>query len=154
MTSLTITGPLLGQGAACAPILRGLPHWFGIEEATRQYIRDINSMPTLLAWTDGRLAGFLTINQHTPFAAEIHVMGILPDLHRQGIGRALVAHTEALLRHKGLEFLQVKTLSPAHPDRHYARTRRFYAAMGFRPLQEFRTLWGKENPCLQMVKRL
>ena len=27
-------------------------------------------------------------------------------------------------------------------------------SMGFRPLQEFPELWGKENPCLQMVKGL
>jgi hypothetical protein len=58
------------------------------------------------------------------------------------------------LRGQGVEYLQVKTLSDAHPDAGYARTRAFYQAMGFRPLQELPELWGEENPCLQMVKGL
>ena len=31
--------------------------------------------------------------------------------------------------------------------------RAFYLACGFRPLEEFPTLWGPENPALQLVKR-
>jgi hypothetical protein len=40
------------QGPAwrCAPILWALPAWFGIESATQQYIRDIEQLPTLVAW--------------------------------------------------------------------------------------------------------
>ena len=49
--------------------------------------------------------------------------------------------------------MQVKTLGPSKPDRRYAGTRRFYEALGFRPLEET-ALWGPENPCLIMVKRL
>ncbi len=47
---------------------------------------------------------------------------------------------------RNVEFLQVKTLSAKHPDAGYGRTRQFYLAMGFRPLQEFPTLWGEANP--------
>ena len=50
--------------------------------------------------------------------------------------------------------LQVKTLSESHPDAGYAKTRAFYRAMGFHPLEEFKTLWGEANPCLLMVKKL
>lgn len=53
-----------------------------------------------------------------------------------------------------VEFLHLKTLSDSDPDRHYAKTRAFYLAVGFRPLEELTALWGKDNPCLLMVKRL
>jgi len=54
----------------------------------------------------------------------------------------------------GKEFLTVKTLADTHPDEGYAGTRRFYLAMGFKPLEVFPTLWDEANPCLLMVKRL
>lgn len=149
---ISVSGPFLGQASVCAPILRSLPEWFGIEEATVQYIEDTNKLPTWLARAGGEAVGFLAIRQHSEVAAEIHVMGVQPGMHRQGVGRALVRAAEADLRGKGVEYLQVKTLSPAHPDKNYAKTRRFYLAMGFKPLEEFADLWGEANPCLQMVK--
>ena len=78
-------------------------------------------------------------------------MGILPGLHRQGIGRALLDRAEAWLRGEIVEYLQVKTLGPSRPNENYDRTRTFYLAMGFRPLEELKTLW-EGNPCLVMVK--
>lgn len=151
---IEIQGPLLGQSELCEPILRALPDWFGIEEATRQYVADTAVLPTFLAISNNQTIGFLTLKQHTPYAAEVHVMGILSAWHRQGVGRALLAASEAHLREIGVEFLQVKTLSAKHPDDGYGRTRQFYLAMGFRPLEEFPTLWGEANPCLQLIKKL
>ena len=40
-----IKGPLFGQSELCEPILRALPDWFGIEEATRQYVVDMAILP-------------------------------------------------------------------------------------------------------------
>lgn len=154
MDMLQIRDPQTGLSAVCEPILRSLPDWFGIEEATAQYIRDIETMPTILACVDGSPVGFLTVRKHNPLAAEIHVMGILPEYHRHGIGRRMLERAEAVLRAEGVRFLQVKTLSASHPDPSYARTRLFYQAMGFCPLEEFPTLWDAGNPCLQMVKWL
>jgi GNAT superfamily N-acetyltransferase len=144
----------LGQSAACAPILRALPAWFGIEAATQQYIHDTDILPTFLAMVEDKAVGFITIQQQTEYAAEVHVMGVRPEMHRQGVGRALMKTAETYLRELGIEYLQVKTLSASHPDPGYARTRAFYLAMEFRPLEEFPHLWGEENPCLQMVKAL
>ena len=81
-------------------------------------------------------------------------MAVVPEWHRRGIGRRMLEHAEALLVADGVEYLQVKTLSPAHPDPGYALTRAFYLAQGFRPLEEFPTLWDPANPALQMVKAL
>ncbi len=151
---IVVKGPFLEQSSACEPILRALPQWFGIEEATAHYVRQTDRLPTLRATLDGEVAGFLTFNRHGAHAAEIDVMAVRPEWHRRGVGRALLAEAEAYLRQRGVEYLQIKTLSPAHPDENYARTRQFYRAMGFRPLEEFPELWGPANPCLQMVKCL
>jgi GNAT superfamily N-acetyltransferase len=144
---------MLGQSHSCEPILRALPEWFGIEEATREYVADTAALPTLLA-VENQPIGFLTLKQHTPYAAEIHVMAVLPAWHRQGVGRKMLDASEAYLRTKNVEFFQVKTLSSRDPDVGYRHTRQFYLAMGFRPLEEFPTLWGEDNPCLQLIKHL
>jgi ribosomal protein S18 acetylase RimI-like enzyme len=64
----------------------------------------------------------------------------------------MLRHLEGRLAAGGVEFLQVKTLSGAHPDPGYAATRAFYLAYGFRPLEEFPTLWDPSNPALQLIK--
>lgn len=148
-----VEGPRLNNAAVCEPILRALPQWFGIESATQEYIRSTDTLPTLIASVDGQAAGFLSIKQHNPYSAEIYVMAVLPQYHRQGIGRALVDAAERHLHDQNVEYFQVKTLGTAHPDPGYAKTRQFYLAVGFRPLEELEDLWGP-NPCLLMVKRL
>ena len=149
-----IQGPSLGKAVDCEVILRSLPEWFGIEEAVNQLARDIETHPTFIAVMDALVVGFLTLKHHSEYATEILVMGVKRDLHRNGIGRALVESAETYLRTQNIEYLQVKTLSSSHPDEDYARTRQFYTAMGFRPLEELSTLWGEENPCLLMIKGL
>ena len=101
-----------------------------------------------------RVVGFLTIHKHNAFSAEIHVIAVLPEHHRQGLGKAMLAAAEEWLKKDGIEFLQVKTLGTSRPDKNYETTRQFYEASGFRPLEEFETLWGEGLPCLQMVKKL
>lgn len=154
--SVIIHGPRLGTSAVCTPILRALPDWFGIEAAIIHYSIEIECLPTWLAREPGveQVVGFLSIKQHTAYAAEIYVMGIHANAHRRGIGRHLVAEAETWLRRAGVEYLQVKTLSDSHPDPFYARTRAFYLALGFRPVEEFNQLWGEQNPCLLYIKRL
>ena len=151
---IIVKGPFLGRALVCEPILRALPQWFGIREATDQYIQDIEQLPTLLAQEGDDVVGFLTLVEHSAYSAEIHVMAVRPEMHRRGIGKALVRAAERTLRLRGIEYLQVKTLSARNPDENYAKTRRFYRTMGFRTLEEFPNLWGSENPCLQMIKGL
>ncbi|MBE9011931.1 GNAT family N-acetyltransferase [Pseudanabaenaceae cyanobacterium LEGE 13415] len=148
-----ISEPKFAQAHLCEPILRLLPEWFGIEAAIVHYVYEIDQLPTLLAYNQAQVAGFLSIKQHSEFAAEIYVMAVHPKFHRQGIGHQLVEVAEEKLRKQGIEYLQVKTLSASHPDQYYARTRAFYRSVGFRPLEEFPELW-KGIPCLQMVKCL
>lgn len=135
-------------------LLRSLPEWFGIESAIKSYVEDAHTMPTYLAWSsDGTPVGAVLVARHFPTAAEIHLMAVAPDSHRRGIGRALVEALEQDLIADGVTLLEVKTLGPSRPDGHYERTRTFYAAMGFQPLEEILDLWPG-NPCLIMVKPL
>jgi GNAT superfamily N-acetyltransferase len=138
-------------------LLRALPGWFGIESAVAGYVAAARTMPAYLARPagDGRQqpVGVLLAARHFPAAAEIYLMAVDPGWHRRGIGRALVAALEAGLIADGVEFLQVKTLGPTRPDAGYQRTRQFYAALGFRPLEEIHGLWPG-NPCLVMIKAL
>ena len=133
----------------CERVLRDLPEWFGIEEATAAYIRDVAELPTFAVDGDA----LLSLKLHTSHAAELYLMGVRRECHGQGLGTALVEAAEAYLRERGIEYLQVKTLGPSHPDEGYERTRRFYEACGFVPLEEIYGLW-EHNPCLVMVKRL
>ena len=143
-----------GRGALCEELLRALPDWFGIEEAVRRYAEEVERMECLAAYEDGEAAGFLALKRHGQYASEIHVMAVRPGLHRRGIGRLLVEAAESSLRRRGTEFLTVKTLSPARESPEYARTRAFYEALGFRPVEEFPDLWGPANPAVLYVKRL
>jgi ribosomal protein S18 acetylase RimI-like enzyme len=149
-----IEGPLLNQSFLCVPLLRMLPDWFGIEEAIQKYEQEIEHLPTFLAKANGGMLGFLSLKQHTPYSAEILVMAVHPDTQRGGIGRELVQAAEGYALNLGVEYMQVKTLGPSNPDQGYAKTRAFYEALGYRPLEELKQIWDEANPCLILVKRL
>ncbi len=138
----------------CRMILKGLPEWFGIAEAFDSYINDVRSMATWVACVEERECGFISINRPNEFTAEIHVMGVLKEFHRHGVGQMLVKFAEQELIAQNFRFLQVKTLSPSRENIEYEMTRRFYFRMGFVPVEEFKNIWGEENPCLQMIKAL
>jgi GNAT superfamily N-acetyltransferase len=148
MTVVEVADPA-ERSRLCERVLRALPEWFGIEEATAAYIRDVADLPTFGIGDDA----LLSLKLHTPRAAELYVMGVRPELHGRGLGTALLLAAEQYLRGQGVEYLHVKTLGPSDPDPGYARTRQFYEARGFVPLEELHDLW-EQNPCLLLVKRL
>jgi GNAT superfamily N-acetyltransferase len=141
-----------GAGARCAEILATLPTWFGVPESVAEYVAAAEAEPTVVAARGDQACGILTLRLHSPDAAEIVVMGVKPELHRTGIGRALLRAAESWLAGRDIGFLQVKTLSPRHADPGYAATRAFYFGCGFRALEEMPQLWGPDQPALQMIK--
>ena len=149
-----IEGPIYETSYACEPILRSLPEWFGIEEAIVHYCEVIDELPTFLARNENGVIGFLSIMQHYQQSAEVYVMGVRPEIHRQGVGKVLLEQAEEWLRSEGVAYLQVKTLGESHTDLNYGMTRSFYQEMGFVPLEEFKQIWDQHNPCLVMVKYL
>ena len=119
-----------------------------------EYADSARHLPGFVARSaGGEPIGILLHRRHFAEAAEIHLLAVDPDRHRQGIGAALVDAAESELRGDGCQVLQVKTLGPSHPDSRYALTRAFYQAVGFIPLEETHDLWP-ENPCLLMIKAL
>lgn len=142
------------RAAICSAVLRGLPEWFGIEESTAGYVESSRTMPLWAAYDGDTAVGFVALKEHNAYAAEVYVMGIDEARHRQGIGRQLIDACEAHCRAHGIEYLTVKTLAETAESEEYARTRRFYMAMGFRPLEVFPLLWDPSNPCLFMAKYL
>lgn len=173
----SVHGPLRGYEAAAEGILRALPSWFGIESSIVEYATAVEELPTFVALTGGKgdvdasdaaaeaaaddaggaardVIGFLTVKPTSADALELHVMGVLAEWHRRGVGRALVERAAAYARAEDFALLHVKTLAASDPDPGYAATRAFYLALGFRPLEVLPAVWGPENPCLLLVKPL
>ena len=145
--------PLRRENAdRCEAIVRALPAWFGIEEGIAEARGYLETQEGFVAEVDGRVAGFLTFASAFPESVEITWMAVSPEHHRRGIGRALTEAVVAEARARGASLLLVKTLAAAHPSPEYARTRAFYAAVGFRRLTVLPDHWGPANPCLLMVR--
>lgn len=132
-------------------ILHGLPEWFGLPESTANYIEESQNLP-FLAYFEGDLPlGFAAMKPTSPHTADIFVMGVRKDAHRQGIGRKLYEGLENMARELGYLYMQVKTVKMGHYDS-YDATNRFYIAMGFVELECFPELWDEWNPCQIYIK--
>ncbi len=127
-------------------ILNALPDWFGLPESTARYIQESRQQPFWADVADGKARGFLALKETSPYTAELCVMGVLPEFHRQGIGRALFEAFRQYAKEKGYAFLQVKTVQVGRYEE-YDRTAAFYKSVGFRELECFPTLWDEWNPC-------
>jgi N-acetylglutamate synthase-like GNAT family acetyltransferase len=133
-------------------ILARLPQWFGIEESNRSYVAAAAHLPSWAAVDErGDVVGVCLVRRHTDVAAEIELLAVLPELHRQGVGRQLVDAVGEKMRTQGVRLLQVKTFGPSGDSPEYERTRAFYFALGFLPLEERTDIWDEDNPCLISV---
>jgi GNAT superfamily N-acetyltransferase len=132
-------------------ILRGLPEWFGIESSLLDYVEEARVLPTVVARAGSDVVGVCLVRRHTELAAEIELLAVERALHHRGVGRALIERARDDARAEGIELLQVKTYGPSGQSVEYARTRAFYRAIGFIPLEERTDIWGPENPCLISV---
>ena len=149
----TIENPDVKEAIA-ETILKDLPEWFGIESARAEYIKHSRHSIFYAAFENGKPVGFIGLKENFAETAEIYVMGILKTYHRKGIGRMLFERAESQLKESGFRLFEVKTLSESNPDANYKKTRAFYRAMGFLPLDEQKELWDPQNPCLIMVKAI
>ena len=136
----------------CNTILSGLPNWFGNKEAIIDYTNQVRQMPFYAALDENNAVGFAAVKVHNEYTAEICVMGVLEDYHRQGIGGLLVRSCEEYCSSNQIKFLTVKTLDVSADYEPYDKTRAFYRKMGFFPLEVFPLHWDKDNPCLFLAK--
>lgn len=136
----------------CNDTLRALPNWFGVEASIVDYVEQVKTMPLFAAFDCSNPVGFVAIKVHYPNAAEVCVMGVMSEYHRQGIGKMLMKCCDEYCMNNGIEFLTVKTLDESRESKSYEKTRLFYQSVGFKPLEVFPLLWDKDNPCLFMAK--
>jgi len=140
------------KSAICNNILRDLPDWFGVEESIQKYVSDVKELPFYVVFSENQPVGFIALKAHKKTATEIFVMGIKSGYHRQAIGQQLIQHATQYCKQNCLEFLTVKILDETRKDNSYEKTRKFYLANGFKPIEVFPTLWNESNPCLLMIK--
>ena len=134
-------------------ILEALPDWFGIEESREEYIRDSSETPMVAAFDGDKSLGFICLKETGRATVEIHVMGVLKDYHRKGIGKALFEEVKKLAIKKGYSFMQVKTVQFGRYEE-YDKTNLFYQSLGFKEFEVFPALWDEANPCQIYVMAL
>ena len=138
-------------GAECASILAELPEWFGLPQSNADYAKLAETEGAWLAEDTGQTLGIMMLVDHGFSALDTHLLAVRPQAHRRGLGRTLIRHACDAARKLGKPYLTVKTRGPSKPYEPYERTRAFYLAAGFVPLEEFDAIWGPENPCLIMI---
>ena len=109
------------------------PQWFN-EVGIKNIARDLQIEECLIAEDDGKTVGFV-IYCTKDGTAELSWIGVRPELHRKGIGQALVNALEASLVKSGFRTLEVSTVAATIAYEPYARTRSFYHAVGFSDVQ-------------------
>ena len=134
-------------------MLEALPDWFEVTETREAYIRESAELPLFAAFDGEKPVGFLCLKETGKDTMELHVMGILKEYHRHGIGKKLFAEARDAAAQEGYSFFQVKTVQMGkYPD--YDDTNRFYIALGFKEFEVFPTLWDELNPCQVYVMSL
>lgn len=141
------------EKSRCAQeILQDLPEWFGLPEATAEYIEKSKTLPFWSVKEQGENIGFITLSPTSKDTIEIYCMGIKKSAQRQKLGTKLFEEAENYAK-KHYKYLQVKTVDEGHyPE--YDRTIQFYESLGFSRLEVFPALWDEWNPCLILLKKL
>lgn len=73
-------------------------------------------------------------------------------VRRQGVGALLHAYAQQWLAHRGVMFLQLKTVAASFPSDAYVQTRAFYDALGYQPLESFTSFWREGLDVCQLIK--
>src|ERR1700722_18148436 len=86
-----------GAGNICGTILTCLPAWFGMPDAVNDFVSVSDRSQTVIASLLGEDVGLHTLVKHSPYAADIYVMFVMPEHPRQGVGRAMLDYAERIL---------------------------------------------------------
>ena len=138
--------------AVVAEVLKDLPEWFGIPESTQAYIEGAKDLQVWAAYQESDLTSFVSLAYSSEDCAEIDCLGVKKAYQGRGIGSQLLATLESEARKK-VDFLQVKTVTEGS-NKDYDRTNVFYRSLGFKKLEIFPQLWGSQNPCQILIKKI
>ncbi len=140
-----------GAAALCQGLVADLPEWFADEAANRAYATDARTLPGLVASRGSTPLGLVLLTQSSKDTTEIHFLAVRRAAHRQGIGALLVRAALDHAAQQSAQFLTVKTLATSCNYTPYLETHRFYRAMGFRDIMEYREP-GWRDPALLMAR--
>ena len=138
--------------AVVAEVLKDLPEWFGIPESTQVYIEGATTLQVWVAYQESDLTGFVSLSYSSEDCAEIDCLGVKKGHQGRGIGSQLLANLESEAG-KQVDYLQVKTVAEGS-NKDYDRTNVFYRSLGFKKLEIFPQLWGPQNPCQILIKKM
>ena len=138
--------------AVVAEVLKDLPEWFGIPESTQAYIEGATTLQVWAAYQESDLTGFVSLSYSSEDCAEIDCLGVKKSYQGRKIGSQLLANLESEARKK-VDYLQVKTVAEGS-NKDYDRTNVFYRSLGFKKLEIFPQLWGSQNPCQILIKKM
>ena len=138
--------------AVVAEVLKDLPEWFGIPESTQAYIEGAKDLQVWAVYRYGDLLGFVSLSYSSEDCAEIDCLGVKKAHQGRGIGSQLLATLESEACKK-VDYLQVKTVAEGS-NKDYDRTNIFYRSLGFKKLEIFPQLWGPQNPCQILIKKM
>ena len=138
--------------AVVAEVLNDLPEWFGIPESTQAYIEGAKDLQVWAAYQESDLLGFVSLSYSSEDCAEIDCLGVKKGHRGRGIGSQLLANLESEAG-KQVDYLQVKTVAEGS-NKDYNRTNVFYRSLGFKKLEIFPQLWGPQNPCQILIKKM
>ena len=127
-------------------ILTQLPEWFGLPDSMNEYISCSKEMPFWACFDEETPIGFIALKETSNATAEIYVMGILKEYHRNGLGHLLWRAFLQYAKEHGYEYVQVKTVKKGK-YKEYNITNAFYENLGFKELECFPNLWDEWNPC-------
>ena len=138
--------------AVVAEVLHDLPEWFGIPESTQAYIEGAKDLRVWVAYQESDVVGFISLSYSSEDCAEIDCLGVKKAYQGKGIGSQLLATLESEAR-KNVDYLQLKTVAEGS-NKDYDRTNVFYRSLGFKKLEIFPQLWGPQNPCQILIKKI
>ena len=135
-------------------IAKNLPDYFN-EKGLLQISKDVKRHHLFGVFIGKKMVGFATYKKVNRDVLEITWLGISLEFQRRGIGGKLVQESLRQMRNK-YKLCIVKTLADSDSSKPYKKTRAFYKAIGFIPLEPISPYpgWDSDNPCQIFVKPL
>ena len=137
---------------AVARLLHGPEGWFD-DMGMENIAIDLGFHRGWVAVRGGQIVGFLTCFTCDGIG-RLAWMGVVPALHRHGIGRKLMERFENVMRTAGIKQLEVYTLSDSVDYPPYVPTRAFYRAVGFVDYRREKRADWKDAETLYLRKKL
>ncbi len=132
----------------CLDIADNLEEYF-TEDALENMEKDLKDHQFFVVEEENETVGFISLDIKNEDCADISWLAVKKDKRGSGYGKKLILHSEEYLRRKGIQILEVKTLSEDADYEPYEETRRFYEKMDFVHLETIESYpgWDEGNPC-------